>query len=102
MKSAAVVATASGDTEVIAAPGAGKFLRVHGYQISSRAALNEVQLRSATTPKAYTEAVAAAGGGVSCPPSKLPYFECAANEALNVNLSAAGNVSVNVQYAIVG
>lgn len=101
MPSVAILATASGSTSVVAAPGAGKKIRVWGYQITSRAAIDEVQLRSASTVMAYVESVAAAGGGICCPPvTGQPYFECAGNEALNVNLSAAGNVGVNVQYDV--
>lgn len=102
MKFASITATGSGNTEVVAAPTSG-FIRVLGYQIHSRAAIDEVQLRSgASTVLARTDGVAAAGGGSVCPPTELGYCQCAALEALNVNLSATGNVSVNVQYAIFG
>jgi len=91
------------DGEVVAAPTAPRYIRVYGYSISSRTAINEVELRSASTVKARTEACAQAGGVETVmAPYKSHLFDCAAGENLNANLSAAGNVAVNVLYSVEG
>jgi hypothetical protein len=96
--------TATQAAELIAAPGASKFIRVLGYQIMGADSEATIQLRSATTPKATVLTPATGVGGISCPPGKEPYFDCAANEALNLNTGGASGLvlAVNVQYSIVG
>jgi hypothetical protein len=61
-----------------------------------------VLLASASTAKATVFTPSSGVGGISCPPGKEPYFDCAVGEALRINLSGAGNVAVTVQYAIMG
>lgn len=96
-------ATATGAQELVAAPAAGKFIRVLGYQVMGSDSEATVQLRSNTTPKATLLTPATGVGGISCPPGKEPYFDCAAAVALNFNTGgASGTWSVNVQYAIMG
>jgi hypothetical protein len=97
-------ATKTETAELLAAPGAGKFYRVLGYQIMGSDSEATIQLRSATTPKATVLTPATGVGGISCPPGKEPYFDCAANEALNLNTGGgtALTLAINVQYAILG
>lgn len=104
MPSVTAALTASGNTELVAAPASGR-IRVMGYQISGKASDLLVQLRSGTTTvvaQAYTPATGV--GGIACPPVDRgeAYGDCAAGEALNGNLSGTGTVVVGVQYVVVG
>jgi hypothetical protein len=99
---AAVQATASGDTALIAAPGAGNRLKVLRVEISnshSSTALT-VGLKSASLNggavfgKKYLPA--AGGQGVWVFP--LGHLLCGDNEAFNVHLSAAGQVECTAYY----
>jgi hypothetical protein len=96
------VHTAAG--ALIAAPGASKFIRVTGYQIVGKASDCTAKLQSASTDKVSVPLPATGVGGISCPPGREPYFDCAANEALNLNLGGATsqNIGVNIQYCIMG
>lgn len=100
MKSHTASISASGDTTLVSAPGAGKFLRVLGYQITTGGAA-DMQLKSGSTVKTYLNGVGA-NGGISSPPAKEPYFDCALNEALVFNQSAAVSTGVTCQYAVMG
>jgi hypothetical protein len=84
--------SASGDTQVVAAQGSGVRVRVLDYSIMAAAAVS-VRFRSATTSICSLKACAA-NGGIAPGLNKHGWFQTAANEALNVNLS--GNVAVGV------
>lgn len=96
--------TASAAAELLAAPGAGRYYMVHGYQIMGQDSAAIVQLRSAATPKATVLTPETGVGGISCPPGSEPYFVAAPNEALNLNTGGATGlvIAVNVQYSIQG
>lgn len=95
--------TATTTTELLAAPGAGKFYRILGYQLMGKDADATCQLRSGSTAKATVLTPASGVGGISCPPGKEPYFDCTANEALNFNSGGVtATFAVNIQYAILG
>lgn len=104
MPSVSFLATASGNSQLVAAPTSGQ-ITVLGYQIvNDGGAALAVQLRSGPTTVIARCFVPSTGpGGISCPPvdrASEPYARCAVGDALNVNLSGAGNVAVNVQYEI--
>lgn len=91
--------------QLIAAPSVtNQFIRVLGYQIIGKASDCTAYLRSGAVDKASIPLPATGTGGVSCPPGSNPYFDCAANTALNLNLGGATsmNVAVNIQYALLG
>lgn len=96
-------ATKTTTDELLAAPGAGKFYRILGYQLMGADTEATCELRSGSTAKATIHTPASGVGGISCPPGKEPYFDCAVNEALNLNTGgASGSFAVGVQYAILG
>lgn len=90
--------TASGDTALVAAPGASLSIYVTNFWISNNGAAKiKAALRDATTTR-WAGTLAADGGGVTGkfdPPWKL-----AANAALNGNLGAAGDVDFNIQFYV--
>ena len=94
--SVAVNLAASG--QIIAAPGAGKKIRVYGVNVVTRVD-NDIKFQSAgndvTGPLPCK-----AGGGVAWS-SVRPLFECNINEALNLNLTVANTVGGVLQYDVV-
>jgi hypothetical protein len=95
--------TASGDSAaLIAAPTSPAFIEVLGYQIMGRDSDIDVQIKTGSTVKATVFCPASGVGGISCAPSKEPYLQGAPAEALVINLSGAGEVAYNIQYAIRG
>lgn len=95
--------TATTTAQLIAAPGASKIIRVLGYQLMGKDADATCELRSASTAKATVLTPASGVGGISCPPGKEPYFDCAANEALNFNSGGVtATFAINIQYCIIG
>lgn len=95
---AALVASASGATQLVAASGTNK-IRVLSYVIVASAAVN-AKFQSAATDKTGL-LYCAANTGVSAPFSPVGHFETNAGEALNVNLSAAVAVGGHLAYALV-
>lgn len=95
--------TASGSTEILAAPVVGS-ISVRGYQIIGKLnTAGKVLLQSDTTMIAGTP-VETTSSGICCPPtsrSSQPYCKCEPGKALNANLSGAGDVLIHVQYEIV-
>lgn len=94
-----VNATASGNTEVVAAQGGGKKIRILSAIIVATTALT-VKFQSATTDIAPGFPLGDKGGMV-LPHNPQGWFQTAANEALNVNLSAAIAVGVQVVWCVV-
>ena len=88
-------ATASGDTAIVAAV-VGRKIRVLAYAFHSLLGV-AVHLRSATTPISATVNLGATGGHVR-PEGLHGWGETVAGQALNVNLSAAVAVGVDVVY----
>jgi hypothetical protein len=89
-----VNASASGDTAVVAAQGANIKIRVVGILVVSSAAMS-IKFRSNTTDISPAFPFAA-NGGMAPPINMHGWFETAANEALNVNLSAANAAGVQI------
>lgn len=94
-KFAAITASASGNTSVVAAV-TGKKIRVISVWVVANAAVN-VKFQSATTDKTGL-AYLAVNGGFVLPFSPVGHFETASGEALNINLSAAVAVGGSVTY----
>lgn len=100
MRTAFADPSASGNTEVVPAPGAGKKIVVYGYQINNNAGTgNNLRFQSAGTNIGALKGLGA-NGGSNMQPSDVPLFETAENQALNINLSAATAAGVEVQYTI--
>lgn len=93
-KTSFVNASALGNTQVVAAQGAGVKIRVHGFLVVTTAA-QTVKFQSATTDISAGFPLAA-NGGVSTPYYPGGMFETAANQALNINLGVATAAGVQV------
>jgi hypothetical protein len=91
-----VNATTTGNTEVVAAQGAGVKIRVLSMAIVSTIA-QTVKFQSGTTDISAAFPVAA-NGGLVMPKNDHGWFETAANEALNINLSEATPTGVQVVW----
>ena len=97
VKSAFVNATASGNTQVVALVS-GKRIRVLSAMCTNNGGSNiTVRFQRATTNITAPHMLASNGGGWVRTPKRWA-FETAITEALNVNLSAAGDVGVEVEY----
>jgi len=86
----------TGNTEVVAAQGAGVRIRVLSFFIVTTAA-NSVKFQSATTDISPT-CPFAANGGIAQAGNPHGEFQTAVNEALNVNLSVATATGINVVW----
>lgn len=95
--SVAVNLAASG--AVLAAPGAGLRIRVWGYHLVCRVA-SDIKFQSNATDKTGPYPCTA-NGGLVAPQGQQPWFECAVNEALNLNMTVANTVGGVVRYDIV-
>lgn len=97
VKTAAVTASASGATQIVAAV-TGKRIRVLSYTYRVNGAVN-VKWQSATTDLTGLSYNGAAGEGEapSAPPG-MYLFQTAVAAALNINLSAAIAVGGHIQY----
>ena len=92
--------SATGDTPVVPAPGAGRKVVVYGFQLFNNVATaNNLRFKSAGNNIGPLIGMGA-NGSASVSPSGVPLFECNANEALNLNLSAATAVGVLVYYTV--
>ncbi len=88
-----------GSNEVIAAPTGGGAIRVLGLFVVNGATANNIRFLSAANNKTSLIALAI-NGGVVLPFSEHGWFQCNANEALNISLSGATAVGVTVNYII--
>lgn len=97
-KFAAITASASGATTLVAAV-ASKKIRVLSYVITANGAVNTKFVSHTTTATATgLTYIAAAGGGASVAYSPVGHFETEAGEALDINLSGAVAVGGHVTY----
>ena len=91
--------SSSGNTQVVAAQGSGNKIRVLRYRISANGSTN-VKWQSASTDISGLHYLTQyASGGGSYTPAGI--CQGAANEALNVNNSAAIAISGEVTYVVV-
>ena len=88
----------TGNTAVVAAPGARIMIRVISVALVSTLA-NSVKFQSATTDISPLWPFAA-NGGMVLPVNEAGWFSTAANEALNVNLSVATATGVLINYKL--
>lgn len=101
MPSVNIDTAVSGDNTIVAAPGAGKKLRVHSFFLTSDDSVKTIW-KTGSTAKATCYATKAQYGGVAAPHSRDGWFEGADNEALVLNLGAAVSVGGVVNYSVVG
>lgn len=95
-KFAIIQEAGSGDNEVVALVS-GKKIRVLAYNFVASGAVN-AKWRSGTTDITGLTYMDAAGKGKVAPFSPVGWFETAASEALNLNLSGAVAVGGEVVY----
>ena len=96
-------ATASGNTQVVAAVS-GNRIRVVSVLVTNKAStLRKVHFRSgATTEITATHAAAADGGGFARDAQPGGWlFQTAVGGALNVNLDASGDIGCDVTYRLI-
>lgn len=99
---APIAASAATDNQIVAAV-ANKKIRVKGYALTNGAAsVQNVKWRSAANDRTGLFYSTAIGVIVvhDLAPNNDFYFETAAGEALNLNLSAATPVGGSVQYTL--
>ena len=96
---AAISAAALGDNAVVAAAGAGLKIKVVSYKLVCTAA-NTVKWRSAAVDLEGGCAYAANQGVAFASDQKSPLLQTADNAPLNLNLSAATQVSGHVAYFV--
>ena len=95
-KFAVITASATGATAVVAAVS-GKKIRVIAWDVVANDAVN-FKWQSASTDKTGLYYMAGQGGGVARSYNPAGYFETAATEALNINLSTAVAVGGSLVY----
>lgn len=96
---APISTAASGATQLVAAPGGSLQVKVVSYVIVAASAVS-AKFQSATTDLTGAMPLAANGGVVAAGQPSSHWFECAANQALNINLSGAVQVSGHVGYFV--
>jgi hypothetical protein len=99
----AIIASASGATELVAAPGAGYCVLVQAYNVmkegSSDVVVSFLSAATQVSGRIFLEGTVAKGKVV--PFNPLGWFRTADNEALNINLSAAVDVEGEITYTII-
>lgn len=97
-KYAVISAASSGDNTIVAAAGAGIKIRVVAYSLVCAAATT-TRFESGASGTALTGQMSfAANGGISAPYNPDGWFETADNTLLNLELSAANQVSGHLTY----
>lgn len=85
------------NTELIAAPGAGKKVVIHGFFFSSDSAIQFLVKHGSTT--FHSQWVAAGGGSWAFPNTPLPPWDVVpANTAVTYSTSAPSNVVIECWY----
>lgn len=105
MPNVVIATSGSGDTILVAAPGANKFIRVYGYVLMSAGATTpEFKDGAGNSLSGKIWACGAANGGVSASGTVGigGWFDCAVNTSLVLNNSAAIAVGGHVNYSILG
>ena len=98
-KFALINASASGNTVIVAAQGAGTRIRVTSYLYVVEAAVDVAFRSGSTTVRAGPMPHDGKGQGVT-PSDPGGLFETDANEALNINLSGAVIVRGHLTYSV--
>lgn len=98
LEHAAVSPAASGANELVAAPGANKKLRIHGYRLTASAAIQaRFYAGTISTPLSGILYVGA-NGAIGEPISGFPAFDLPANTAFGVDLDGATACGGYVKY----
>lgn len=98
--SAVINAASGGDREIVAAPGAGKRIRVHGWVIAAQGNA-DVRFESAAAGTAMTGVMRMSATAPNVAPfNPVGWFTCGDNEALSMELATADVDGVLV-YSIV-
>lgn len=84
---------------LIAAPGAGKQIRILGWDVTGADAV-EVSFKSNTDVLWKTLAVGAAGSGIVIPMNVDRDTHCATNTALTIGLSGSVRVVGSIDYCV--
>jgi len=92
-------ANTTGNTTIVAAQGSGQIIRVIFASVVCKSAV-DVYFASNSTQISSTGGFGA-GGGIIMPENVHGWFQTAADQALNVNLSGNVNVGVNVGYIVI-
>lgn len=97
---AQVIATASGQTQVIAADLTNHIYVIWVRIINADGSATKVKFQSASTDITPFEELAANGGGWTTNAAPGYMFRTAINEALNINLNAAGDIGGQIGYML--
>lgn len=97
---AAIAVSASGPTAVVGSQGGGNKIRVLALNLVVNAAVN-VKWQGGSTDKTGLWYFGGQGHGVVLPFTPTGWFETAAAEALNINLSGAVAVGGSLVYIVV-
>lgn len=92
VKTIAAVAVTAGTPVAVWTPGAGKKFRLMGFMVSSSAA-GSVIFKDTSATEIVRTPLMAAGIGLASPPMGNGILSVLANNALNVDVTATGNVS---------
>lgn len=98
-------ASGSGDTTLIAAPGAGKFIRVLHYHVTADRPVTAKFYSGSSSTGTLKDSVYStnvSGGGISTPYSPDGVINCGVNEPLTLNSSVAANVGGAGEYTVKG
>lgn len=101
MKSAPIDTASAATADIVAAPGAGKFIRVHGYALTASGA-TEFRLKDGAGTVLGGLASPANGNAVGMGLDKEGYFDLPDDSALQGTNSAAVRVIGHVSYSIRG
>ena len=99
-QSAVISDALSGDNEIIGTPGANLRLAIYGYTMIADGTVLAAWESAAGGTALSGRMSFQAREGVSVSPGPVPLFVCAANQALNLELSAAVAMQGHVTYAI--
>jgi hypothetical protein len=91
----------SGDTELIASPGADNYIVVKGFHFTnSDSSVNTVHLKAGTSGKNLFSTTLAANGGNFDVNLLGRYWRLPINKALVINLESAGKIGVTIEYEL--
>lgn len=91
---------ASGDTSIVAAPGAGKRIYIKEFQVQSEAAVELVILLKSGTTAFRRFILPSKGDGVSMSYDSINGKYLAENVAFVINLSAADTINYYLEYEV--
>ena len=97
---AQIIATASGQTQVIAANSTNHIYVIWLRVINADANPLKVKFQSASTDLTPFEELSSEGGGWVTNAAPFYLFRTAINEALNINLNAAGDVGGQIGFVL--